>query len=53
MNIRLVAAISRAKEHSLPKANIDGAIARGSTDASDYEDIVYEGYVGNLHPYPS
>lgn len=41
----LAAAIERAKKDSMPKDNIERAIARGSgTDASNLEEILYEGY---------
>jgi YebC/PmpR family DNA-binding regulatory protein len=44
-NARLRVAIEKAKEASLPKDNIDRAIARGSGDVEgeNYEEIVYEG----------
>ncbi|MFM9871874.1 MAG: YebC/PmpR family DNA-binding transcriptional regulator [Fimbriimonadaceae bacterium] len=44
-NARLRVAIDKAKEASLPKDNIDRAIARGSGDVEgeNYEEIVYEG----------
>ena len=41
----LAAAIERAKKDSMPKDNIERAIARGSgTDASNLEEVLYEGY---------
>ncbi|MES1227241.1 MAG: YebC/PmpR family DNA-binding transcriptional regulator [Armatimonadota bacterium] len=44
-NARLRVAIDKAKENSLPKDNIDRAIARGSGDSEgdNYEEITYEG----------
>jgi YebC/PmpR family DNA-binding regulatory protein len=44
-NPRLRTAILKAREHSLPKENIDRAIARGTgkVDGADYEEILYEG----------
>lgn len=45
-NSVLATAIQNAKDASVPKDNIDRAIARGSGDADgvDYEEIWYEGY---------
>ena len=45
-NSMLATAIQNAKDVSVPKDNIDRAIARGSGDADgvDYEEIWYEGY---------
>ena len=44
-NARLRVAIDKAKESSLPKDNIDRAVARGSGDSEgdNYEEITYEG----------
>jgi YebC/PmpR family DNA-binding regulatory protein len=44
-NARLRLAVERAKENSLPKENIDRAVAKGSGggEGTDYEEIVYEG----------
>ena len=44
-NARLRVAIDKAKEASLPKDNIDRAVARGSGDVEgeNYEELVYEG----------
>jgi YebC/PmpR family DNA-binding regulatory protein len=44
-NPRLRVAIEKAKESSLPKENIERAIARGSgqVEGADYEEITYEG----------
>lgn len=44
-NVRLRTAIAKAKENSLPKDNIERAIAKGSGDleGENYEEIVYEG----------
>ncbi len=45
INARLRVAIDRAKEASLPKDNIDRAVAKGSgdMDGENYEEITYEG----------
>jgi YebC/PmpR family DNA-binding regulatory protein len=46
-NASLQSAIEKAKSYSMPKDNIDRAIAKGSgadADASNFESIVYEGY---------
>ncbi|MFX8965042.1 YebC/PmpR family DNA-binding transcriptional regulator, partial [Acinetobacter baumannii] len=45
VNARLRVAIEKAKENSLPKENIDRAIAKGSgdVDGENYEEITYEG----------
>jgi YebC/PmpR family DNA-binding regulatory protein len=46
-NIALANAIEKAREHSMPKDNIERAIARGSgagVDGQAYEQITYEGY---------
>ena len=46
-NIALANAIEKARASSMPKDNIERAIARGSgsgTDGQAYEQIVYEGY---------
>ncbi len=44
-NARLRLAIDKAKENSLPKDNIDRAIAKGSGggEGTNYEEILYEG----------
>lgn len=44
-NARLRVAIDKAKEASLPKENIDRAVAKGSGDVEgeNYEEILYEG----------
>ena len=44
-NARLRLAIEKAKESSVPKENIDRAVARGSgdTEGENYEELVYEG----------
>lgn len=44
-NARLRVAIDKAKENSLPKENIERAIAKGSgdTEGENYEELVYEG----------
>jgi YebC/PmpR family DNA-binding regulatory protein len=46
-NLSLQNAIEKAKSYSMPKDNIERAIARGSgadADAADFETVVYEGY---------
>ena len=46
-NLALQNAIEKARSYSMPKDNIERAIARGSgqdTDAATFETIVYEGY---------
>jgi YebC/PmpR family DNA-binding regulatory protein len=46
-NLALQNAIEKAKSYSMPKDNIDRAVAKGSgadADADAYETIVYEGY---------
>src|SRR5438874_1699651 len=46
-NLSLQNAIEKARSYSMPKENIDRAIAKGSgadADASQFETIVYEGY---------
>jgi YebC/PmpR family DNA-binding regulatory protein len=46
-NLALQNAIEKARSYSMPKDNIERAIARGSgqdSDASTFETIVYEGY---------
>jgi YebC/PmpR family DNA-binding regulatory protein len=46
-NLALQNAIEKARSYSMPKDNIERAIARGSgadADAAAYETIVYEGY---------
>src|SRR5215217_958788 len=46
-NLALQNAIEKAKSYSMPKDNIDRAIARGSgadADAASYETVIYEGY---------
>jgi YebC/PmpR family DNA-binding regulatory protein len=46
-NLALQNAIEKARSYSMPKDNIERAIARGSgadADAAAYESIVYEGY---------
>jgi YebC/PmpR family DNA-binding regulatory protein len=46
-NMALANAIEKAKSYSMPKDNIERAIAKGSgegADATTYETIVYEGY---------
>ena len=44
-NARLRVAVEKAKENSLPRENIERAIAKGSgdSDSENYEEIVYEG----------
>ena len=46
-NLALQNAIEKAKSYSMPKDNIERAIARGSgadSDAAAYETVIYEGY---------
>jgi YebC/PmpR family DNA-binding regulatory protein len=46
-NLALQNAIEKARSYSMPKENIERAIARGSgadTDADSFEQVVYEGY---------
>jgi YebC/PmpR family DNA-binding regulatory protein len=46
-NLALANAIEKARSYSMPKDNIDRAIAKGTgsgADSADYETIVYEGY---------
>ncbi len=45
-NAALVTAIQKAKDNSVPKDNIERAVARGSGDVDgvDYEEFFYEGY---------
>jgi YebC/PmpR family DNA-binding regulatory protein len=46
-NATLGAAIQKARDHSMPKDNIERAIARGSgteSDGQSFETVVYEGY---------
>ena len=46
-NATLAAAIQKARDNSMPKDNIERAIARGSgagADAESYETVTYEGY---------
>jgi YebC/PmpR family DNA-binding regulatory protein len=46
-NLALQNAIEKARSYSMPKDNIDRAIAKGSgadADASNFETVVYEGY---------
>ncbi len=45
LNARLRVAIEKAKENSLPKENIERAIARGSgeVEGENYDELVYEG----------
>jgi YebC/PmpR family DNA-binding regulatory protein len=46
-NLALQNAVEKAKSYSMPKDNIDRAIARGSgadADASAFETVIYEGY---------
>src|SRR5436190_16288982 len=46
-NLALQNAIEKARSYSMPKENIERAIAKGSgadADASDFETVIYEGY---------
>src|SRR5438105_2537536 len=47
MNAALANAVQKAKDASMPKDNIERAIAKGTgagTDADAFETVVYEGY---------
>ena len=49
-NLALANAVEKARSYSMPKENIERAIARGSgadIDAQAYETVVYEGYGPN------
>jgi YebC/PmpR family DNA-binding regulatory protein len=49
-NLALANAVEKARSYSMPKENIERAIARGSgadTDAQAFETVVYEGYGPN------
>jgi YebC/PmpR family DNA-binding regulatory protein len=49
-NATLAAAIQKARDNSMPKDNIERAVARGSgagSDADAYETVTYEGYGPN------
>jgi YebC/PmpR family DNA-binding regulatory protein len=49
-NLALANAIEKARSYSMPKDNIERAIARGSgadSDAETFEQVVYEGYGPN------
>src|SRR5207247_3059282 len=49
-NLALQNAVEKARSYSMPKDNIERAIARGSgagTDSEAFEQIVYEGYGPN------
>jgi YebC/PmpR family DNA-binding regulatory protein len=49
-NLALQNAIEKARSYSMPKDNIERAIARGSgadSDAESFEQVVYEGYGPN------
>jgi YebC/PmpR family DNA-binding regulatory protein len=49
-NLALQNAIEKARSYSMPKDNIERAIARGSgadTDAAAFETVIYEGYAPN------
>ena len=46
-NLALQNAIEKARSYSMPKENIERAIARGSgadSDSADFETVIYEGY---------
>jgi YebC/PmpR family DNA-binding regulatory protein len=46
-NLALQNALAQARSYSMPKDNIERAIARGSgteSDAQDFETVIYEGY---------
>jgi YebC/PmpR family DNA-binding regulatory protein len=46
MNLALRYAIDKAKKNSMPKDNIERAVAKGTggTDADDFQELAYEGY---------
>lgn len=44
MNFKLRFEIDKAREASMPKENIDRAIARATTEAANLEEIMYEGF---------
>ncbi len=49
-NLALQNAIEKARSYSMPKENIDRAIAKGTGDGADgaaYETVVYEGYAAD------
>jgi YebC/PmpR family DNA-binding regulatory protein len=49
-NLALQNAIEKARSYSMPKDNIERAIARGSgadSDAAEFETVIYEGYGPN------
>jgi YebC/PmpR family DNA-binding regulatory protein len=49
-NLALQNAIEKARSYSMPKENIERAIARGSgadSDAAAFETVIYEGYAPN------
>jgi YebC/PmpR family DNA-binding regulatory protein len=49
-NLALQNAIEKARSYSMPKENIERAIARGSgadSDATAFETVIYEGYAPN------
>jgi YebC/PmpR family DNA-binding regulatory protein len=49
-NLALANAIEKARSYSMPKDNIERAIARGSgadSDADSFEQVIYEGYGPN------
>src|SRR5204862_83635 len=50
LNLALANAVEKARSYSMPKENIERAIARGSgtdSDAQAFETVVYEGYGPN------
>lgn len=44
MNFKLRFEIDKAREASMPKENIDRAIAKATTDSEKIEEIIYEGF---------
>lgn len=46
MNLALRYAIDKAKKNSMPKENIERAVAKGTgdTDGDDFQELAYEGY---------
>src|SRR6266542_5862525 len=49
-NLALQNAVEKARSYSMPKDNIERAIAKGAgedSDAADFETVIYEGYGPN------
>lgn len=51
-NLKLVAALSRAKLYNFPKDNVEAAISKGIADksGSNFDEVFYEGYGPNGVP---